>query len=418
MAARKPAHKCYELQGDSLAAVQTYVGELAQAIRQEKQRAGGPQWQGFYQRTFAALSASHPGLFEQLGLSSPSTVIKGGAGEFPRAYLEYPRIYASHHQPARYYMYVPGDHTDNAFVPQDARALGDDEQSGVDAMLFAGGWADTPPLLALPRRGVALPDDIAARPVSLSFVKAASPHLPAETDFIAAGHALALVRQHESALADYQARVEQAFNALRKAAETLFPEMLKDYPAGEGLYVNLGAAGEVITGADTCLTLSIRRDGKGGDFMAGGKPMAIADNPYFKVAPYRGGDYAVITRDDTPQGRQLAKVLLAVPAKRPSLSDHPALVIDGVTPVLVQQGQYKVLRYFIKDADKALQPPQGALPFPPAALAWLRADEEDRQLGCVPPPMPQQLAAYLALPLKHAGDSTVPVARGAKKPAK
>lgn len=419
MAAQNSLHSCYELEGESLAAVQTYVAQVARAIRAEKLRDGGPQWDGFYARVYADLNASHPGLLEKLGITSPSTVIKGAAGEFPRAYLSYAQVFASPHQSPRYYMYVPRDHAGKEFVPQDAKALTADEQAGVDSMLFAGGWISTPPLIAQPDQGIAPPADIAAQPVRLAFTKAASQYLSAEADFIAAGRALEIVRQYESALAAYNEAMKRAFDALRDAAETLFPEMLKDYPAGEGLYVNLSGASELVAGADTCLTLSIRRDGKGGDFMAGGQPVAtIPDNPYFKLVPYRGSDYAVVTRDDTQEGCRLAKVLRAVPPKRPSLADYPELAVNGVSPTLVVQGYYKILRYFIKDETQPLSAPVGALPFPPAALAWLRADDEDRQLGRVPPPMPKELAAYLVQPMKSANDSKAGGRGAAKRPVK
>lgn len=420
MTAQNSLHTCYELQGESLQAVQTYVAEVARAIRVEKQRDGGPQWDGFYARTYAALNASHPDLLEKLGLKSPSTVIKGSAGEFPRTYLSYAQIFVSPHQPPRYYMYVPHDHAGNAFVPEGAKELTPEERDSVDSMLFAGGWITTPSLIALPDQGIAPPADVAAKSVQLSFTKAASQYLPAEADFIATGRALEIVRDYKATLGEYNGAMKRAFDALRQAAETLFPAILKDYPAGEGLYVNLGGAGQIAEGANTCLTISIRRDGKGGDFMAGGQPVSIPDNPHFMLAPHRGGDYAVIMRDDTPQGRRLAKVLRAVSPSRPSLADYPELAVNGISPALVEQGHYKILRYFIKDETQAVTPPPGAIAFPPAALAWLRADDEDRQLGRVPPPMPQALAAYLLKPLGAGGsnDSKSKAVNAPKKPLK
>ena len=423
MTARQPLHQCYELQGESLTAARALELVVADAIKREQPQNTGNladiqcSWQAFYQRLVVRLEKENPKLLAAVGLTQPSTVIKEAADEFPRAYLEFAQIFASPHRSPRYFMYVPVDHNQKAFVPQGARLLNVDEEKQVNEMLFAGGWLGNAPIMSLPRQGIVPPADVAARPIKLAFTKAASQYLPAEVNFIAAGRALDLVRAHESALADYNDKMQRAFDALKQAAESLFPQILLQFPAGEGLYVNLSGSSQPISGADTCLALSIRRDGKGGEFMAAGQPVTIPDNPYFKTVPHHS-DCAVVTRDDTPEGRRLAKILLAVPAARPSLDDHPELAANGRAPVLVTQGHYKILRYFIDDAQAAIAPPCDALPFPPAALAWLRADAEDHMRGDVPPPMPAQLAGYLAAPLQTAGDSKRMAPDTSKKPSK
>lgn len=424
MTAAKPLHHCYELHGESLAAARALDLVVVDALNRDNLQSTGnladiqKSWQGFYQRLFTRLEVENPKLLQAVGLLQPSTVIKQGAGEFPRAYLEFAQIFASPQRTPRYFMYVPADHNDAAFVPQGARLLDAAEEKTVNDMLFAGGWLGNAPIVSLARRGIATPAGQEASGLMSSFVKVASQYLPAEVNFIAAGQSLDLVRHYEAALRDYNDKMQHAFDALKAAAEKLFDEILKDLPPGEGLHVNLGGASHLIDGADTCLSISIRRDGKGGDFMAGGKPVTIPDNSYFKVVPYRGSDSAVITRTDTTQGRALAKILRAVPQARPALSDYPALTINGVSPNLITQGQYKILRYFVDDANASMTAPVDARAFPPAALAWLRADDEDRRRGDIPPPMPAAIVTYLQAPLHNGGDSKADVSQSPKKPAK
>lgn len=414
MAGDKPQQDCYELHGESLAAARRLERLVALAAQRVQPLDSGnladiqQSWQQFYQDVFDVLSKHAPDLLQATGLTTPSTVVKTAAGEYPRAYHEYPAIFASPGDPPRYFMYVPRDHFNTAFVPHDARKLSLDEESKVNSLLFAGGWLGNAPLFSLPRRGIATPANVKIDDVISSFAKAAGQYTPAEVNFIAAGRALEIVKNYEEALRDYNEKMRAAFDAVKAASEKLYPEMLRDLPAGEGLYTNLSGASQLIDGVDTGLTLSIRRDGKGGDFMQGGQVVPIPDNPYFIAHPYRGGDVAIKTRSDTPQGRALARILKAVPAQRPALSADADLQVNGISPNVVTIGQYKILRYFVADASTVMLPPCDAVPFPPAAQAWLRADEEDRRMGNVPPPMPQDVLRYLVNP------QTVQVPRDSK----
>lgn len=419
MTARQPSYECYELKGASLTAARHLERLVAEAVNAEQPQNRGNLaeiqrgWQAFYRRLLARLAKEDPAVLKAAGLLTPSTVVQAGDAEFARAYHELPAIFSSPERPARYFMYVPCDHYKADFVPQDARLLSPQEKAQVDVLLFAGGWLGNAPMFSLPRHGVKTPDDIVVAPDLLAFAKNEKGGVSA---FIAAGPALEIVKRYEADLRDYRDKLGKAFDALKKAAENLFPRVLRDLPEGEGVYVNLSGASSLIDGADTCITISLHRKGSGGTFLQAGQSVAIPDNPYFKTVP-RHGDHAVMTRDDTAEGRALAKTLLAVPEKRPLLSDHCALTMNGNAPMLVTLGHYKVLRYLGQNVETSV-PPYGAVPFPPAALAWLRADEDDRRKGDTPPPMPELLVRYLSQPHSRSADSKPANKAGRVNPTK
>lgn len=402
---------CYELKGASLAAARALEAEVARAVRQAPPKNAGnlleiqQSWQAFYQKLIARLGAENPQLLQATGLDAPALQIRQDAGAFARAYQVYPQIFASPEQTPRYFMYVPLAGDGAHFVPQDALLLDARQEKAAGALLFAGGWLGNAPLVDRAARGVAVPASANIDTPSLQFNRAAKPQGRVEQCFLAAGRSLAIVQDYETRLTQYNDAVTRAFDAVKAETEKLYPQILQALPAGSGLYTNLSRSDRTAPGADTGMAFSVRLEGSG-------EKVALPESRAFHTVPHHG-DVAIVTRDDTEEGRTLKEVLHAVPA-RPSLADYPELRADfapelsdiekmvglnGEVPMLVTQGHLKILRYHAAEGDHSSFVPPGARLFPAAAMAWLQQDEEDRRQGIEPPPLPPELAGFFSMPL-------------------
>ena len=391
---------CYELKGASLAAARALEAEVVRAVRETPPKNEGnlleiqQSWQAFYQKLIARLAADNPQLLAATGLDAPALQIRQEKGGFARAYQVYAQIFTSPERAPRYFMYVPVAADGAHFVPQDAVRLDARQEKAVGALLFAGGWLGNAPLVDRASQGIALPPGVKVETPQLQFNRAAKPQGRVEQCFLAAGRSLENVQDYEARLAHYNQCVERVFDAVKAETEKLYPQILQAQPAGSGLYTNLSRSDRPAPGADTGMAFSNRLEGSG-------EKVAVPESRAFHTVPHHG-DLAIVTRDDTDEGRALGQLLRAVPA-RPSLADYPELRADfapalsdiekmvglnGTVPTLVTQGHLKLLRYHAAEGDRSLFVPPGARLFPAAAMAWLRQDEEDRRQGIEPPPLP------------------------------
>ncbi len=232
--------------------------------------------------------------------------------------------------------------------------------------------------------------------------------------FLATGRSLALVEDYRARTEDWKKQLKIACDAITAETEKLKPIILSVLPAGEDVRISTTYSYAMNGGGKATLLLSARREGKVG-LLSGGKAVNIPDSPAYTLGERNGGDYEVVPRRDTPEGRALAALIDAIP-QTPSLGDYPelcanykikqttignAIGVNGIIPQVVDVEGYTVLLYNSAPKDKK-NPfcPPGAKPFPVEVYEWLRSDQGDRNMGITPPPRPIEVMATLGVAQK------------------
>ena len=200
-----------------------------------------------------------------------------------------------------------------------------------------------------------------------------------------------------------------------------FPEMLKSLPEGESLRAGASYRYGGSLEGKTEILLSVRMEGKNNIWNVG-KTVPLLPNPAFNTVASHGGEYTLVARDDTPEGRHLKQLMDAIPLT-PSLADYPVLLgnfhfkqdnieaalgINGVVPQARDLAGKTILIYNTDDSVKSDFTPKGATPLPTAAYQWLQSDEGDRNTGATPPPMPAEIAALFPKQKKFPGKKPQP----------
>lgn len=403
----------FELKGTSLLAAQRLEREVLKELETVKPKSTGylneiqDSWNSFYDGLIRRLSAEAPEVLALTGLNAATIQVMGGGKDaLPRAYREFPQIYLSPEEPPRYFMGVPVDYQGNFFRPQDAQLLDNAETERAADLLFAGGWLGNAPLVTRKKEGVATPADYA--PAKPSFHSAARRDTFTQRVFIAGGDSLKAVEDYERRKAAYEAAMSRAQSAVKTIAEMEFPKLLESLPEGEGLRASAGATYGGYMKGKTVITLSVRMQGRENPWNAG-KTVPLADNEAYTLQPRHGGEYTVTPRRDTHAGRALAAIFDAIP-KTPDLSEYPTLLADFTfypnqfeaafgmndrTPHIRKFGGRTLLVYNSDESETGDFTPPGATPMPLKAFKWLEADEQDRNMGVTPPPMPQEISTQL-----------------------
>lgn len=419
MASNRNGNVVYELSGRALAAAK----QLEQEIRTELEtvsvmRSGNVRdmedsWNAMYQGLLARLATEAPDVLKYTGLTSPCVRVFEGVQTFPRAYQEYPHIFTSPEQNPRYFMYAPLDYKGDHFVPADSKRLSGKAEEKTGDLLFAGGWLGNAPIVNVKREGVATPADYVA-PSKSDLRKEFSYQSNDRVTFLAAGQSLALVEDYRARTEDWKQKLKTACDAITAETEKLKPVILAVLPAGEDVRISTSYNYAMNGGGKATLLLSARREGKVG-LLSAGKTVNIPDSPAYTLGERNGGDYEVIPRRDTPEGRKLAALIDAIP-QTPSLGDYPelcanykvnqtsvekALGVNGVIPQAVDVEGYTVLLYNTASKDKKnIFCPPGAKPFPVEVYEWLQSDKGDRNMGVALPPRPIEVTATLGVAQK------------------
>ncbi len=419
MTSKRNGHVVYELSGRALAAAKRLEEELrieletVPVLRSGNVRDMEDSWNAMYQGLLTRLATDAPDVLKYTGLSSPCVRVFQGVQTFPRAYQEYPHIFTSPEQKPRYFMYAPFDYKGDHFVPADSKRLSDKAEQKTGDLLFAGGWLGNAPIVNVKREGVATPADY-VEPSQSDLRKEFSYMANDRVTFLAAGRSLALVEDYRARTEDWKKKLKIACDAITAATEKLKPIILSVLPTGEDVRISTTYSYAMNGGDKATLLLSARREGKVG-LLSGGKAVNIPDSPAYTLGERNGGDYEVVPRHDTPEGRALAALIDAIP-QTPSLGDYPelcanykikqttignAIGVNGIIPQVVDVEGYTVLLYNTAPKDKK-NPfcPPGAKPFPVEVYEWLRSDQGDRNMGLALPPRPIEVTATLGVAQK------------------
>ncbi|NBX66154.1 MAG: hypothetical protein EBQ96_04075 [Proteobacteria bacterium] len=388
-------HKVYKLEGSALdAAKRIHMARITMA------KLFGPKIvlpmtfseisslsQKFHAEAYAKMRTEIPELLERTGLATPVIVIKQEAGTLPRAYREYPSIYTNGGENDGIYLYAPIAHDGSWFVPPDSRLLDYKESDAVGNALFAGGWSDPLTIMPLAMEGTELPRGFVP-PTDMG-----EPRFPARI-FLPQGASYNDLNDHlakRAAWNDHMSRLADAVrDAMLVSAHASFDPSVV---GGDGFYVNMSYA--IQAGAPQ-ITASLRRDDKGGDFMKAGQPLPLPDSADYVAAPFTHGEYRITPNANptTDFGRTIAALFGNVPPFA-DVADYPSLATpDGRGPIHHNYGGIDFLYYSGLTANDPFVP-AGAKPVSNATYWWIRNDEEDRNRGIVPPPMPASVVAEL-----------------------
>ncbi|HYD18674.1 MAG TPA: hypothetical protein VEF76_09360 [Patescibacteria group bacterium] len=401
----------FELQGESLDAALRLEREIRRELETVKPKQSGymneirDSWNAFYDGLLTRLKTDAPDILALTGLDAPAIQVAHGKDTWPRAYEHFPQIFSSPEQNPRYFMYAPVDYKGGHFAPVDAIELDDKTADRVGDLLFAGGWLGNAPLVNKEKTGVALPPDYnpGANPGLQEDLQ--NPHT--RRVFVAGGESLAAVEDFRRREREFSAAASAVRDEVERLASLEIPKLKEKLPAGEELRASVSYryGGHVET---VEMLLSIRMEGKV-NFMDGGKALRLADTAAYTLHKSHGNEYTVLPRRDTEAGRNLAALMDAVP-KHPSLADYPvlrgnfkhtpgqfdaALGINGTVPQARDLGGRTLLIYNTDiDAGSTFAPP-GAKHVPVGVFNWLQSDEQDRNMGITPPPMPPEIARAL-----------------------
>jgi hypothetical protein len=257
-------------------------------------------------------------------------------------------------------------------------------------------------MLPVTRAGVATPADF--MPHSADYKASFQPESRQQRCFIPGGESLAAIEDCDRREAEWKAALERACTHINKVIGQQVPELLKTLPAGEGVRISATYTYGGSYGKKTQLLVSGSMTGAA-SIMNAGKRVELLQNNHCRLERYHGGDYKVISRRDTPEGKELAKLVRAIPP-RPELADYPVLHADfhfqpgqieqmvganGVVPRIWDIAPYRVLVYNSDDSVKSDFCPRGARPISTAVFEWLKSDQGDRNMGITPPPMPDEV---------------------------
>lgn len=405
----------YALAGRSLDAALRLEQELRKELetvpvmQSGNMKAIGDSWDAMYKGLLARLENEAPEVLELTGLKNPSVQVFKGPQTYPRAYVEYPQIFSSPEKEPKYFMYAPADYKGAHFTPPDAMRLNDKEEQRVGNLLFAGGWLGNAPIVSVKKSGVATPADYIAP--SESELRKAFSYMPNDrVCFLAAGRSLEIVEDYRARTKEWEQKINDACRAIEFETLKTKPAVLLGLPAGEDVRISATYSYSSGGGDKVTLLLSIRREGKNSMWDAG-KTVDAVPSPAYDLSNRDGGEYIVTARTDTPEGRDLAALIDAIPLT-PGLRDYPELNanfdvkldqigrmlgVNGTVPQAVETGGRTVLVYSASPDEKTTGfCPPGAKPFPAEAYEWLRFDEGDRNMGITPPPMPKYIADILA----------------------
>lgn len=408
-------HVVYELSGRALAAARQLEDELrAELGRVPVKQSGnlweiGDSWESLYKGLLTRLDQEAPALLKRTGLKSPVTQVFEGVQTLPRAYVEYPQIFTSPEEKPRYFMYAPVDYKGNHFAPADSKRLTDTEADRAGNLLFAGGWLGNAPIVGIKKQGVATPADYVS-PGKKALRKAFSSAVNDRVCFLAAGRSLEIVEDYRARTKDWESKLKTVCRAIESETAKQRDKLLAALPAGEDVRISATYRYSFGGGDKAELLLSARCEGKL-DIWSAGKTVSIPECAGYTLGESLGGEYSVLPRRDTPEGRKLAALIDDVPLT-PGLRDYPELFAsykikenqfsqflgaNNVVPQVVDVDGYCVLLYNAAPDDKA-QPfcPPGARPFPAEIYEWLRADEGDRNMGITPPPRPAKVSRFLS----------------------
>ncbi|MFN3827224.1 MAG: hypothetical protein ACK4NR_06320 [Micavibrio sp.] len=417
MANPKNINVLYELQGESLKAAKQLLIIVGKAVRENKPQDTGlvsdiqKSWSQFYQNLFGQLNNDHPQILQATGLLSPATTVKQGHDTLPRAYNDYPQIYVSSETKLRFFMYCPIDYKGNHFVPEGGRLLEGQEEQNIGTLLFAGGWLDNAPLFHQEKYGVAVPADYKKAPrgkVTDEFERVRLQNTHA--CYIAAGRSLQIIEEIEGFDQRFSQKCNKALAQIKAAVRKQFPDLLKDIPQGEKLYINssYGYGGHHGRGVE--FSISVRKSGKV-NIMDAGQPVEIKDSPYFTTTK-NYGEYVIAPRTDTKEGRKIAAAIAAIPQKT-FIHDYDELRAD-FTPISDQISQmlgtdqpfprshrlegfpFLVYGSKVRGKNKITFCPPDAIPVSTKLYEWLKADEADTNMGIALPPRPQSVLDELA----------------------
>lgn len=415
MAPKPNSNVVYALAGRALEAAQRLEQELQRELktvavmRSGNMKDMGDSWDAMYKGLLERLDREAPEILELTGLKSPATQVFKGAQTLPRAYQEYPQIFASPEKKPMLYMYAPVDYKGAHFVPVDSVPMTGKQADRVGDLLFAGGWLGNAPLVSVRKEGVATPADYKA-PGKTALRKAFSHMSNDRVCFLAAGRSLDIVQDYRARTEDWKEKLQTACRAIEAEVGKKKNELLVMLPVGEDVNISVSYSYSSQGGDKATLLLSVRRAGKDSMWNAGKKVDAPESDAY-RLTPREGGEYVVKPRRDTPEGKALAAIIDAVP-RTPGLKEYPELLADfkikqdqigrmlgvnGSIPQVVDVGGYTVLLYTAAPGVKkdSFCPP-GAQPFKAEAYEWLRSDEGDRNMSIKSPPMPRDLADLLA----------------------
>ncbi len=391
----------YALQGKSLQAAKAYY------ILLEKAHSANPvNWHGkplpdirklaedIDQKFTRDLRSGNPQLLQALGLDHEAVQIQGYKDGYPRAYKDRPACYIGSLKPLKIYMYCPIDYKDEHFIPEDAVLQTEEQSEKIGQFLWAGGWSSPITVISSNRAGTALPSDFdPAKHIVLDTHHLASDANKPYRFFRAGGQSLAALNGLDQAKENYRKKTDQLFRAIESLKTDLLEAgAIKGVNAASEFYFNFSLGAD--SAGRPALQISARREGTG-------EPLNIGHNPWFKAYGKAGGDYFVDPDTGNTNGLALKAFFDAVP-DRPDEHAFPKELLnqETVTPVDNLDGMFTpldkpLIRHFPDgiylayrvDAGSTFVPP-GCTEISQAEFLWKDADENDRNMGIIPPPPP------------------------------
>lgn len=377
----------------------------------------------------AMLKEQKAHLLDAIGLNTPVTQVSRYKDGYPRAYTNYPALFVSHKkQPDGkpvYLLHCPIGYNGDRFAPAASKPVADDAFDGSDFGYIVHkkyGFISEAPIMYRGSHGCALPPDYEqkrSRSLQAYFGVADT---RTQVCFVAGPKTLELVRDHDKRTADWQAAIDRYREELRRIIETHYLDDIKKHmPDGESCRINIGYSYGGSHGKSIAINLAVCMDGTV-NIMDGGKKLPISNNDHFLVEKSHT-DYVPTPNPYTAEGKELKKLFDSIPP-RPGYEDYPGLIgnfdydnkddiekmvgINGFIPRISTLGDLTILTYNSDESIKSDFCPLDCRKLSTATYLWLRADEEDRNMGRRPPPMPDAVQNEIRANLPAAGTGKPP----------
>ncbi len=349
-------------------------------------------------------------IIDNSGLSFPVIEVIENIQSYPRAYQLFPKVYVNGTEfrysrdnypknEAELYMDCPVGYNGKYFIPSDARLIDDEKEKLYISNLLFGAYSSSPSFFSPVKRGVALPDD---------YICCDNNDMQQIYDghywkcYLALGDSLEMVKDYKRRMDTYSKAINELVTELRRIIdEEINEQFISQIEVGNGYYMNFSASQN---NGEKNITISVRKDDKI-NFMNNGQVLEIKNNDFFIVGEEKAGEYRINPNRNTKSGRELAKYFDNV-ILRPCLSDYPELManmkftprmfdrklgINGQIPLLRELEGNFVFIYNTDNLEYSEYTPPDSIEIPAHICRWLIADEEDIELGIIPPPQPEGL---------------------------
>jgi hypothetical protein len=355
----------------------------------------------FNRKAFETIENSSPEIIEQAGLRHGSTQIYTYELGEPRAYINYPVIYAHPDNKDDVYMVCPLDYKGEHFIPDGGVKLDENQTRKIAGHLFKGGWLENPPFLEKTEHGTELPENYDPL-TDISFINGEdNTGLENIKIYRAQGRSLEVVKDFVKRQQNFNDSLQTLMQLAKATCEVGYNEMYQGRQA-KGFELNLSIARDQDNYPHLFISMLDHEEDENGQK----QHISPADNQVFLVRENTDQGFRVEPNKETELGRQMQKLLDGI-RTQPQLGDYWQLfnptapeaseqeIQQGFNPKVPHLGFLDgdfYLSYVIDTrAEKDASCPPDAVHVPLAEFLWRVNDAQDRSLGIEPPPMPKKL---------------------------